>query len=253
MLSQLILPIKALQFPLKVMPNSLLLHKDKSIEMYYAPFDHVNTDAKIVICGITPGLQQAEIALQEAQQQLNTNKPLPIISQSAKETASFAGPMRKNLIRMLNHIGLQHRLGLNDCEELFTTRKDLVHYTSALRYPVFVNGKNYSGRTPKMLGTPLLREAIEKYLGEELHQLSSDTLYVPLGDSVADVLFFMVELGYIKRNQILAGMPHPSGANAERIAFFLGEKARESLSDKTNPEIILSKKQQLLSVLGCAV
>ena len=59
----------------------------------------------------------------------------------------------------------------------------------------------------------------------------------------------MAEQGVIQRNQILAGMPHPSGANAERIAFFLGEKAEKDLSAKTNPTIILEKKQQLLSVL----
>ena len=53
----------------------------------------------------------------------------------------------------------------------------------------------------------------------------------------------MAEQGVIQRNQILAGMPHPSGANAERIAFFLGEKAKKDLSAKTNPTIILEKKQ----------
>ena len=64
-----------------------------------------------------------------------------------------------------------------------------------------------------------------------------------MGDAVADVLFFMAEQGVIQRNQILAGMPHPSGANAERITFFLGEKAKKDLSAKTNPTIILEKKQ----------
>ena len=249
MLLKYTVSIKKLQFPLKDMHNSLLINSNNSISMYYAPFDHVNIAAKIVICGITPGFQQAEIALHKAQQLLGSDMPLTLVSQQAKETASFAGPMRRNLVRMLNHIGLQKRLGITDCEDLFTIRKELVHYTSALRYPVFVNGKNYSGRTPKMLKEPLLRDTIEQYLGDELRQLSPDTLYIPLGDAVADVLFFMAEHGFIKRNQILAGMPHPSGANAERIAFFLGEKAKEDLSAKTNPAIILEKKQQLLSVL----
>ncbi|HIF9078886.1 TPA: uracil-DNA glycosylase family protein [Photobacterium damselae] len=249
MLSQFRQSVASLSFPLQQLPDSLRLAKASSLEIYYAPFDHINTAAKVVICGITPGLQQADIALQKAQQLLASNTPLAVVSQQAKETASFAGPMRRNLVRMLNHIGLQGRLGITDCEQLFTTRKDLVHYTSALRYPVFVNGKNYSGRTPKMLKEPLLRETIEQYLGEELRQLSADTLYISLGDAVADVLFFMAENGFIQRNQILAGMPHPSGANAERIAFFLGEKAQEDLSAKTNPAIILEKKQQLLALL----
>lgn len=249
MLSQFSQSVASLSFPLQQLPDSLRLTKASSLEIYYAPFDHINIAAKVVICGITPGLQQAEIALQKAQQLLASNTPLAVVSQQAKETASFAGPMRRNLVRMLNHIGLQGRLGITDCELLFTTRKDLVHYTSTLRYPVFVNGKNYSGRTPNMLKEPLLRETIEQYLGEELRQLSADTLYIPLGDAVANVLFFMADNGIIQRNQILAGMPHPSGANAERIAFFLGEKAKEDLSAKTNPAIILEKKQQLLALL----
>ena len=178
MLSQFIQSIETLSFPLQQLPTSLRLAKSSAIEMYYAPFDHVNTAAKVVICGITPGQQQAEIALHKTQQLLGTDTPLPVVSQQAKETASFAGPMRRNLVRMLNHIGLQKQLGITDCEELFTTRKALVHYTSALRYPVFINGKNYSGRTPKMLKEPLLRNTIEQYLGKELRQLSTDTLWV---------------------------------------------------------------------------
>jgi len=32
----------------------------------------------------------------------------------------------------------------------------------------------------------------------------------------------------------LHGLPHPSGANAERIAYFLGRKDRSALSAKTD-------------------
>jgi hypothetical protein len=31
---------------------------------------------------------------------------------------------------------------------------------------------------------------------------------------------------------VLVGLPHPSGANAERIAFFLGRKAQHALSGR---------------------
>jgi hypothetical protein len=33
-------------------------------------------------------------------------------------------------------------------------------------------------------------------------------------------------------------MAHPSGANAERIAYFLGRKARDALSGKTQPDVV---------------
>lgn len=41
--------------------------------------------------------------------------------------------------------------------------------------------------------------------------------------------------GALASDVVLDGLPHPSGANAERIAYFLGRKAREALSPKTSP------------------
>jgi hypothetical protein len=63
-----------------------------------------------------------------------------------------------------------------------------------------------------------------------------DSVYVPLGDQVADALIYLVELGCIKQEKILEGLPHPSRSNSERIAYFLGKKARSDLSIKTDPE-----------------
>ena len=41
-----------------IVNKEFLIKKDGNIEIYYAPFDYINTKAKIVIVGITPGLQQ---------------------------------------------------------------------------------------------------------------------------------------------------------------------------------------------------
>ena len=38
--------------------KKFLIEKHKNIEIYYAPFDYINSKAKIMIVGITPGLQQ---------------------------------------------------------------------------------------------------------------------------------------------------------------------------------------------------
>jgi len=46
-----------------VLPESLLLERSGEFSTYYAPFEYINTSAKEVLCGITPGLQQATIAL----------------------------------------------------------------------------------------------------------------------------------------------------------------------------------------------
>ena len=41
-----------------VVDRKFLLAKDENIEIYYTPFDYINSKAKIMIVGITHGLQQ---------------------------------------------------------------------------------------------------------------------------------------------------------------------------------------------------
>lgn len=230
-------------------PSSLAIASDGRLSCYYSPFDYINTDARIVICGITPGLQQARIALEVAAGSLKNGTSEPDALKAAKATASFAGSMRKNLIRMLDYCGVNEKLEILSCSELFDSKRELLHTTSALRYPVFVNGKNYSG-APAMLKTPMLREQIDNYLVPELASINPHALYVPLGDKVASVLLELAKQGVIKEEQVLAGLPHPSGANAERIKFFLGEKAEEDLSEKTNAATINKAKELLLKKLA---
>ncbi|MGY9007934.1 MAG: hypothetical protein ACKVI2_04765, partial [Candidatus Pelagibacterales bacterium] len=38
--------------------GKFLIAKKDNIKIYYAPFDYINPKAKIMIVGITPGLQQ---------------------------------------------------------------------------------------------------------------------------------------------------------------------------------------------------
>ena len=50
--------------------------------------------------------------------------------------AGFAGSLRTNMIRMLDAIGLPSAPGVQTSADLFHQRGDLIHGTSALRYPV---------------------------------------------------------------------------------------------------------------------
>lgn len=238
-------------------PSSLVLdqetHRNKLFEIAYAPFDYVNQSAKIVIVGITPGRQQMENALLEYAAQLASGATVSNALASTKTHASFSGPMRKNLVAMLNSIGVPKLLGLESTDELWGEASNLAHFTSALRYPVFMNGSNYSG-TPEMLKVPVLKEYLEKWLLQEM-QLLPNALYVPLGPKVGDVVSHVAEMSNIPKVQILSGLPHPSGANAERIAYFLGRKKKEDLSVKANSSKIdaarssLSKKINLLGAI----
>lgn len=231
------------------LPANLKMADDDKLSVYYAPFDYINHDAKIVICGITPGYQQADLALAEAQRQLVAGCSQETAKQKAKETASFGGPMRSNLIALLDYIGVNQLLVLESCELLFSSHAHYVHYTSALRYPVFVDGQNYSG-TPAMLSRPLLKQQIDQYLADEVASLPSDCLYIPLGPKVSQVFDYLIKQGKVKTERVLNGLPHPSGANAERISYFLGRKAKENLSAKTNADQIDSVRQQLLNQMA---
>ncbi|HET7569541.1 MAG TPA: hypothetical protein VFK96_03040 [Gammaproteobacteria bacterium] len=231
------------------LPQELCMDDDGILSTFYAPFDHINEHAEIVICGITPGLQQALLALREASKQLRSGASVDVAREAAKNTGSFGGPMRRNLVRMLDFIGLHKKLGMPSCSELFGINNRLVHYTSALRYPVFRHGKNYSG-VPDMTGCPALRQQLDQNLSTEITVLSNDAIYIPLGPKVEAALKYMADKGAVHPSKILCGMPHPSGANAERIAFFLNEKAESDLSAKTNARRLSENREKIMSLVS---
>ena len=216
----------------------------RNVKMVYAPFDHVNHRAKIVIVGMTPGRFQAANALRAAQQALRSGRSIEQAAAEAKIFASFSGePMRGNLVRMLDLIGVARLLGLPTTASLWNEKSDLVHFTSALRYPVFVEGQNWSGQ-PDMVRTPQLRQWLETYTGTEL-ALLRDAVIVPLGPKVAAAMQHLAARGMIDANRILDGLPHPSGANAERIAFFLRNKPAHLCSAKTNTATLDTAREAL--------
>ena len=134
-------------------------------------------------------------------------------------------------MNMLDHIGLNRTLAVESCSDLFRAETEYAHFTSAIRYPVFVNSDNYRGN-PDMLETPLLREIIDFALVEEA-KLLPEAVWIPLGPKPAAALRHLSAEGWLNPDRILEGVPHPSGANAERISYFLGRKSAELLSKKT--------------------
>ena len=72
-------------------------------------------------------------------------------------------------------------------------------------------------------------------------------VFVPLGPVATRVMQRLQDQGVVPARQVLAGMPHPSGANAERIQYFLGKKAAAALSAKTDPAELDAARQALLN------
>ena len=228
-------------------PKQLLLAREdvrgRQIDVAYAPFDHVNQGADVVIVGLTPGRQQMRNALIEAQRCLKAGQSEQEAMKAAKVFASFSGPMRTNLVAMLDSVGVNAALGLSSTSSLWGKDTNRVHFTSAQRYPVFIDGENYSG-SPSMISIPLLRSQLLQWFGTEMADLSK-AIFIPLGPKVTEAVETVAKELDLPTERILSGLPHPSGANAERIAFFLGRKAREDVSKKVDPERLLAARAAL--------
>jgi hypothetical protein len=229
--------------------QSMVLDRAGGISVCYAAFEHINRSAKVALVGLTPGEQQAVRANEAVAEKLSAGISDQEALKAAKVFASFSGPIRSNLVSLLDSIGLPAKLGIDSTDQLFGDHSDLCHFTSALRYPVFVEDKNYSG-TPSILTHSLLKQMVDDYLAPELSQLDVTAWYIPLGKESAQALGYLADKGIIPEERILDGLPHPSGANAERIAYFLGRKKKGALSSRTNPDALDKAKFKLMEKIN---
>ncbi|WP_445777227.1 hypothetical protein [Shewanella sp.] len=206
--------------PEKPWDEKLKIYSDARLAVHYAPFEHINKQAKVVICGITPGKTQASEALKIAKEGLSAGLDLALIQEQAKQAASFKG-LRDDLSSMLDRTGLNKKLGIETCNELFGNKSNLVHYTSAIRYPVILaNGEGYNG-TPKVNKTEILKKMLETYLMDEIQELGEDCIWVPLGKGAVQALDYLVQRGHMDSKQVISGLPNPSRENAESVRLFL--------------------------------
>jgi hypothetical protein len=189
--------------------DDLLIGRDGKLSVFYAPFDAINTEAKVVLLGLTPGWQQMEIAINAYCSARGAGRSDKRSQEAAKDLASFAG-MRKRIATWLDLIGLQHRLGLDSAAQLFEAHS-LLHTTSLIRYPTFVGDEhaNYGGHSPKPEASTLLRQLISDVLSPELASVQN-AMIVPMGVAVSNSL---IRLKVTNIDRCLIGFPHPSGAN----------------------------------------
>ena len=198
--------------------KKFLLEKEKNIEIYYAPFDYINSKAKIVIVGITPGLQQ----MLQSYEVINQGKSL----KEVKDLSSFKGSMRTGLIKYLDELKINDILKIKSCESLFNKNSKYLHTTSLVKYPVFDKGKNYSGAN--ILKKKILLDFIEKNFLEELKTLKK-SIIIPLGNTVSSTIEYLNNKYKLKLSCFLKGFPHPSGANARKNIQFKENKRNMKL------------------------
>ncbi len=224
-------------------PEHFLLAHEGRYRSYYIPFESVNRAARVVVVGISPGFVQWKNAMREAQRRMAAGASTDEVLVAARQAGAFSGAIRPNFVALLDAIGVQRWLGIAGCATLFGPDAGLVHIGAILRHPVFVDGKNYSG-TPPMPRHAFLREETLRYFAHEAAMLP-DAVYIPMGASVGAGLDWLAAQGVLRAERILHGLPHPSGANAERVAYFLGRKERSALSAKTNGAQLDAARQAL--------
>ena len=189
--------------------SKFLVNKEGNIKIYYAPFDYINPKAKIMIVGITPGLQQ----MLQSFKVINDGKSL----KEVKDLSSFKGSMRTTLIKYLDELKVNKKLKIKSCESLFNKNSKHLHTTSLVKYPVFDKGKNYSGSN--ILKKKILIEFIEKNFLKELKTLKK-AIIIPLGNTVSSTIEYLNNKYNLKLTCFLKGFPHPSGANARKNIQF---------------------------------
>ncbi|MBP1999901.1 hypothetical protein J2Z69_000920 [Paenibacillus shirakamiensis] len=202
------------------------IHRESMFCMYYAPHnEYINRKARVFIVGLTPGWTQMKLAFEEARCCLEHGDSDENVLRKAKQAARFAGSMRTNLSKMLDVLGLQDQLQISSTLTLFQEHQDLLHTTSVLQFPVFVNEKNYTGAHPVLLSNKYLRERAISHITQEIQRLGP-VLIIPLGKSVETILYRLDQEGRLQGNTVLWNFPHPSGANGHRHQQFAEHKQR---------------------------
>ena len=195
--------------------KNFLIESEDNIEIYYAPFDYINSKAKIMIVGITPGLQQ----MLQSFEAVNEGRSL----KEVKDLSSFKGSMRTTLIKYLDALNINKKLKIKSCESLFNINSKYLHSTSLIKYPVFDKGRNYSGSG--LLKKKILLDFLEAHFVKELKKLDK-TIIVPLGNTVSSTIDYLNNEFKLNLKCFLKGFPHPSGLNVRKDIQFKENKVR---------------------------
>lgn len=223
-----VLAVPAEPAPEDLLINRFRLYADEILAFYYAPLGGVQDSARVILLGITPGWSQMRAAFMAARQALREGEDEWTALRRVKQVAAFRGPMRRNLIAMFDDLGVADVLEIGSTAQLFDSHHHLVHTTSVLKYPVFVNGQNYTGHRPKIHAHGELVRLARTTLTPQLTALPH-ALVVPLGRAVESALELLDDAGQLG-HRWLRGFPHPSGANGHRLRQF--RERRETLRER---------------------
>lgn len=203
------------------MNPDLLLWQSPPLSVYYAPWDRVNTAARVMLVGITPGLYQATEARRCLAQGLSDEEALR--STDAGPSLGLCVPI-SSICSTVS--GLRVRSGW--------TAPLPFRYPSSPGRPCVRYRLSRVRERPELRGqeslpgqAPALRSFVRSCLGARV-AMASGALVIPLGTAVQEAVTLLVADGLLDPRRCLAGFPHPSGGNGHRESQYASR--REALS-----------------------
>jgi hypothetical protein len=226
----------------------LSLGSEGEFSTFFAPFDHVNEKADVIIVGITPGVSQAEDAILGLRSSLLAGASIEDAAKRAKQSASFKGGMRTLGARLMDHFRFNEVFSMESTLGLFHKDAGRAHYTSVLRYPFLKGFKNFSG-DGKLLTRPIMKKMIDDCLAPELASLP-DAWIVPFGPTADMVLTHLAERGVINGDKVLGGILHPSGTQWNRYNVQLEICSREKALEVPGGQAVMERSAALHDKVG---
>lgn len=219
--------------------ESLLLDQDPQNglkEYYCAHTDYMDSEAKVVFIGICPGFEQMKLSFELVKH--HQSSPDQDVLRQAKVKARFGGSMRKNLIDLANQTDLASYLGVESAQDLFDPDCHLMDNTALLPYPIFRNGKNYTGHAPKIDRSGMLKTICEAQL-QKIKETYPNAVFIPLGKAVDEQLS---QANILPEEKIIHGFPHPSGANGHRFKQL--DQNRAAINAKLKTAFLSQERQK---------
>ena len=180
--------------------------------------NYVNTYAKVVIVGVTPGKNQVG------------GKDEGLTPHDTKKKYAFNGKqMRSNLVAMLDLIGVNKVLEIQSCESIWDNDFKLVEMTYLLKRGTFEikDGKlEMFNKADRILGNPQLKEELNNGFVQDCALYLDAKLFVACGFGVYKVLHEFKRCAIIKVP--IVGIAHPSGLNGNWVNCYLKKKQADS-------------------------
>lgn len=187
-----------------------VIRQNRRDVLRYIPFEHVNSDARLVIVGITPGPTQLEEAYSTAQCQLQTGAPRHEAMHEIKKVGAFGGAgMRPNLVRMLRHFSVGAYMGITDEASVWGSNASLFHATSIIPHAAFRHERPFAGSFRDIQKSAVFFECFRHCFLPELAELGGQALILGLGPTVDEAPGWCVSQSLLRAHQVLGAFPHP--------------------------------------------